>query len=118
MENLFTVQEYEDVAIDDNIYVDQDANNEFAVFLFKNKNDNNVDNIIPTWKGKSDIAPSDSIAKLQIYNRNSTAWEDLDNDNITAADTEFILTGSQTTNLSNYYDGSYWVACRIYQEAT
>ena len=30
--------------------------------------------------------------------------------------TEFTLSGLQSTNLNNYYDGSNWVAHRIYQQ--
>ena len=42
--------------------------------------------------------------------------ENLDSDNTTAANTEFTLTGSQTTNLTNYYS-SNWIAGRIYQQS-
>ena len=38
-------------------------------------------------------------------------------DNFTCADTEFTLTGSITSNQSDYYDGSNVVTCRVYQQA-
>jgi hypothetical protein len=115
-ENAFTPQEYNDVELDDDNFVDQGATDEFAVFLFKDKN-TEQDTINVSWIGKSTLAPSTSIVKLQIYNRNSTTWEDLDSDNATAADTEFTLTGTKSASLGDYFDASFWIACRIWQEA-
>lgn len=105
------------MALDDDIYVEQTANGEYAIFEWKNQNNNDTDVIIVSWKGKSSRATSTSVAYLQIYNQTSDVWEELDSDNATAADTEFTLSGTQSTNLSDYYDASNWVACRVYQEA-
>jgi len=76
---------------------------------------NSTDVITGTWKGKSDYATSTYTAYLQIYNQNSGTWETLDSDNETGADTEFTLTGAQTTDVSNYYAASNWVSFRVYQ---
>ena len=37
--------------------------------------------------------------------------------NPSGVNTDFDLTGSITSNLGNYYDGSFWIACRVYQRA-
>lgn len=76
---------------------------------------NNVDEINLSWSGKTTLAPSASTVYLQIYNHNSSSWTTLDFDSATAADTEFTLSGSQTDNLSQYYDTDNRVAVRVYQ---
>jgi hypothetical protein len=116
LETLFTAQDYIDVADDDDVYVDQGATDEFAAFLFKDQN-TGVDVFRVTWIGKSSLAPSTSVVKLQVYDWDSPTWEDLDEDNATAADTEFTLTGDILGDLDKYFDGSNWIACRVYQEA-
>ena len=117
MENLFTVQEYQDVNIDDGTRVAQTATDEYSVFLFKDRHTNNTDMITVRWNGQSDLAPSSSTAYLQIFNRDSNLWETLDSDSTTGANTDFDLNGIQSVNLTNYYDASNWVAFRVYQEA-
>lgn len=118
LETLFTESDYTDVADDDGVYVALTPSylEPYAIFLWKDRNTNNTDGITATCRVKAALAPSSSTVYLQIYNRNSSSWETLDTNNIAAADIEFILTGTQTTNLSYYYDSSYWVACRIYQD--
>lgn len=106
------------MATSDDVRVAQTATDENALFLFKDKNDNNTEGIEVSWEGQTDYAPSSSTVYLQIFNRTSGDWETLDSDNTTAVDTDFTLTGTQTTGLSNYYDANYWVACRVWQEAT
>ena len=78
----------------------------------------NTDNFVITWKGKTTLAPSDSSVYLQIYNRDTTSWETIDTESSANANTEFTLSGVKTTSLSDYYDESYVVDCRVYQEAT
>lgn len=118
LENLFTWTEYQNVATNDGTRVAQTATNEYAEFLFKNKNDNTTDSIQVTWDGQSDLAPSSSTVYLQIYNRTTEEWETKDSDNSSAVNTDFELTSTITANLNNYYDVSGWVACRVYQSAT
>jgi len=117
---LFVPSEYVDVANNDDIYVQQcgrDTLDPYAIFLWKNKHDNNTDIIVSTCVLKTSIAPSVSSVYLQIYNRTDGVWETLDSDSITAADTEFTLSGKKTTDLERYYDEDNWVAHRIYQKA-
>jgi len=117
LETVFTCPEYEDVLVDDNVYVSQSASNEYVIFLWKGKNDNNTDNISITCISKTSLAPSSSTVYLQIYNQNGSVWETKDSDNTTAADTEFPLTSTISVDVSDYYDGSNWVTWRVYQEA-
>ncbi len=117
IETSFTSQDYTDVEVDDGTRVSQTAQGEYAIFLFKNKNDSQ-ENITLNWNGQSDRAPSDSTIYLQIYNRNSTTWENLDSDDETGANTDFDLTGTQSANLSNYFDADFWISWRVYQQAT
>lgn len=88
----------------------------FNIIMVRQQNANNTDRIKCDWNGQSTLAPSASIVRLQIYNRNTPGWENVDSDNTTAADTDFDLTGNISTNLSNYYDGNNEVAWRVYQE--
>jgi hypothetical protein len=113
----FTAEDLTKVAIVDAIYVPLNgAQNDYALFMFKDSiSGANV--LTATWTGKSSIAPSASTAYLQIYNYDSTAWETLDSDNLTAANTDFTLTGSITSNLANYLTGGK-ACCRMYQRLT
>lgn len=117
LDNLFTSSEYSDVATTDDVFSTQSATDEYSIFLFKNKGNSSSDNIVVTWIGQSSIAPSTSTIYLQIYNRNSATWETLASNSTTSANTTFSLSGTKTSSLSNYYDGSNWVSCRVYQLA-
>lgn len=116
LENTFTSGEYTQVESDDADRVAQTATDEHAIFLFKDKAAGESSMNV-TWNGQSDLAPSESTVHLEVYNQNSTDWESLDTDSATAANTDFDLTGS-IPDLTNYKDGSDFVACRVYQDAT
>ena len=103
---------------DNDVYVGQPAAGQNAVFLFKNQHVNNTSGITMTWKGRTSLAPSSSTVYLQIYNRISNLWENIDSNGVSAANVKFTLTGGVSVDFSNYYDGSYWVAGRVYQEMT
>ena len=111
------MQEYSDVATENDVYVAQEGTSEYLVIQFKNQFDDNTGSINIICKARSDLAPMSAPVYLQIYNRTSGLWETIDTDNSSSADTKFTLSAAVSTGLSNYYDGSYWVACRIYQEA-
>ena len=116
LENAFTSGEYTQVETDDADRVAQTATGEYSAFLFKDKH-TSQENITVSWNGQSDRAPSDSTVYLQIYNRNSTTWETLDNESTAGADTDFDLSGAVYANLEDYFDGDFQIACRVYQEA-
>jgi hypothetical protein len=113
---IYTSGEEGDVATDNNVYVDLTAaDNGVHQFRKQNDNGNNTDDITVTVRVKTDLAPSTETVYLQIYNYNSSTWETLDSDNTTAVDTEFVLTGTQSDNVSNYYTTGNYVAVRVYQ---
>ena len=99
---------------DDTTYVVQTGMVEYMVHQFKN--------FVGTrpscnlyWNGKSDLAPSASIVKLQAYNQVTTTWTDVDTDNVTGAETDFDLNGS-IPDLTNFVDNGV-VSCRVWQQA-
>lgn len=115
LSTLFSAQDYLDVATVNSVYVDQISSDKYAVFLWKD----NV-SFFPftvTFTGKSDRATTLSTVYLQIYNRNSSEWDTLDSDNVTASGVDFTLSAEVTTSLSNYINASGWMSCRTYQQA-
>jgi len=116
LSGTFSATDYTDVSSDNNAYVDQISNGKYALFLFKDQY-SFQSNITVTWIGKSDRAPSTSLVKLQIYDRDGTTWEDLDEENGVGAGTEFTLTGTITADLDHYYDANFVISCRVYQQA-
>lgn len=119
LSTIFSSTDYTNVESDDNVYVNESAyGGDYAIFEFKDKSDDTTYGISVTWKGKSDRAPSLSTVYLQIYNRTTSSWETLDSNSTASANTEFTLSGSKTSNLSDYYDSNGYVACRVYQRAS
>ncbi len=112
----FNYQQYLDVATADDNRVEQCSTGGFTIQQFKEQGSNNTDFINVSWEGQSGRAPSLSTVYLQVYNRVSPGWETLDFDNTTGANTDFPLSGTVNTNLSNYYDGTFWVSVRVYQQ--
>jgi hypothetical protein len=111
----YSSSEITDVGTDDGTRVSQTGTG-FVIHQYKKPNSNNTDDIQGDWNGQVVIPPARSTVYLQIYNQNSTTWETLDSDNTTAADTDFSLSGTKTSSVSNYYDANYWVSFRVYQE--
>jgi len=109
----FSAQDYIDVGTENYVYVAQDGVWEYPMFLFKD-NKMNIPLVI-LWKGKSEIAPSLNTVYLQVYNRTITTWIPVASDNLSGAGSNFTLTGTLTTNLSDYYDVNGWISCRVYQ---
>ena len=112
----------------------RDTLDPYGIFLFDNQNTNSIDVITATCKLKVSIAPETSVVYLQIYNRNTTTWETIDQmptmfgTSLTSfgdvdavygtigENVEFTLSGVVATNLSDYYDGNNWASFRVYQE--
>ena len=115
LENAFTGGEYTQVETDDADRVAQTATGEYSAFLFKDKH-TQQEQFTVTWNGQSSLAPSSSVIYLQIYNRTLSEWETLDSDNAADADTDFNLTGGKSVDLGDYFDGSFEIACRVYQQ--
>jgi hypothetical protein len=68
------------------------------------------------WEGKTSLAPTSSTVYLQIYNQITTTWIEVDHDDTSDADINFILTG-EIPDLTDYKDGNSLISCRVYQEA-
>lgn len=111
----YTSGNYLDVADDDDQYVELTGNGTYFVHQFKKKNNNSADQIDVAIILKTSLAPSAKAVYLQIYNRTSAEWENVDINNSENANTEFTLSGSVLNNLENYYDVDNWVSFRIYQ---
>jgi hypothetical protein len=107
---------------DNSSYVGQLAAGEYAIHMFKDTvTGSSVD---LTWSGKTDLAPSTSPVRLQVYKVAATAgWVNAPGasavNNTAAADADFDLTstlsGTTTPTLADCLDGSNVLACRVYQ---
>jgi len=115
LETAYTAQNVTDVATDDGVRVGQTGTLQYMIHQFKNFVP--VSSTLLNWNGQSSLAPSASIVRLQIYNRNTPAWETVDSDNTTGANTDFDLSGN-IADLTNYKDAGNVISCRVYQEAT
>jgi len=121
--NLFSSpDDYIYVQADDNTYVSTTATDEYAIFVWKDLNDNNTDSIKVRYKGKSSVSTSIQPVYLQIYNNDSSTWVQFDVDNSTTAGVEFELIGIVVgSSVEDYYvvgdDYGYWIICRVYQHS-
>ena len=68
------------------------------------------------WEGQSTLAPSASTVYLQIFNKDTPAWETIDSDNTTGANTDFTLTAN-IANTADYKGGTNIIVCRVFQLA-
>jgi len=114
LETGYSAQDYLDVDTKNDVRVSQTATSQFALHQFKDYVADNSRTL--EWEGQTNLVPTASTVYLQIYNRNTPAWETVDSDNTTAEDTDFILTAN-VNDLTNHKDGSGVVSCRVYQEA-
>ena len=114
--STFSQSDYNAVAADDSNNVFQTSTNNYNIFLFKKKH-TEKNSIFLTIRLKSDRAPFYSPVYLQIYNKNSSTWETLNNNHTEKANVNFTLTGTVISNSSNYFDNNYWISYRIYQES-
>lgn len=101
------------MAADDGDYVVQTATGEYAIHQFKDYIGDHASCTL-TWIGKSNYAGSTSTIYLQIYNHNTDAWDAVDSDDATDADTDFTLTGN-IADTTNYKDAQDLITCRVYQ---
>ena len=78
--------------------------------MAKNPNGNNTDNITVTVNLMSSVPAASKSFTLQAYNWSTNKWTTQTTNTTLAADTEGTLTGSITTNQSQYYSASFGVA--------
>lgn len=115
LETLFENADFTAVATSNDTRTDQSATGQVSMFLFKDKGSDDTLAIRPTVELQSTIAPSEVPVILEIFNRTTELWEELDRNDTASADTDFTLEGDKSTNLSDYYDVNGWVSCRVYQ---
>jgi putative component of membrane protein insertase Oxa1/YidC/SpoIIIJ protein YidD len=102
---------YTNVATSDNLYDTLAAGTSTRLaYVFTMKNSNNTDTITPIWEGQVSKA---TTTFLKIYNNSTGAWEVLDSDTAPTPNTDFTLTGTQSANIANYYDGSNVIYLRV-----
>ena len=73
LENSFLCVDYPKVAVEDNIYIQQcaiDTISPYGIFVWKDKNTSDSEEIKSNCILKTSIAPNSSTVYLQIYNRN------------------------------------------------
>lgn len=111
----YNVDDIADVAADDTDMVGQLATSQIAIHQFKQQM-NGTGGIINAV-AQVTIPCSTSTTYLQIYNRQSEppAWDTIDSDNATGANTDFTLSAT-VADLTDYKDENNIVACRVYQE--
>jgi len=112
---VYNISDLAKVVSDDNEYVDLTGSNIYFIHQFKQRNNNNTDQVNISIILKSDLAPSSKEVFLQVYNRGTEGWEEVDSDNSADANEEFTLSGLITGSLENYYDENNWVSFRVYQ---
>ena len=115
LEVAYSAQDYLDVDTNNTVRVGQTATGQFMVHQFKDY----IGNGSPVHLEcdlQTTLAPGTSTVYLQIFNRNTPAWETVDTDNTSGVNTDFTLT-ADIADPTNYKDGNGVIACRVYQEA-
>lgn len=113
LETTYSAGEVTTISASNDTRVGQSASGQYMIHQFKDSASGETSCTV-TWEGQSTLAPSASAVVLQVYNQNTPAWENLDSDNSTNANTDFVLTGS-IPDLTNYVSGGGDLSCRVYQ---
>jgi hypothetical protein len=114
---LYSDAEIIDTEAVDNVRVNlEGAEAEYAVHQFRHLFDNATSNIYISVTLQTDIDPSVSPVRLQLYNFNTASWETFDTDATTAINTNITLNADVTTNPGYYRNGLNWVYSRVYQQ--
>ena len=118
LETAYSVQDYLDVDIDDGTRVSVEAEDvaEYVIHQFKDYVGAQTGCYL-SCNCQSALAPSASIVKLQIYNYDTTTWDDLgagSTNNTADADTDFDLVGT-VSDLADYKSPQLYITCRVYQ---
>ena len=110
--------DFSNSASSDDVYTSSTATaNTSPIFQFVQKNINNNYAISFNWEGQTTLACSTQNIKLQVYNFNTSAWENKATSTTCSANTDFSATSTVSSNVANYYDTNYWSYWRIYQNA-
>ena len=116
LETDYIVQDYLDVNADDGtrVSVAAEALSEYVIHQFKDLV-HGMAGCYVGWNGQSALAPSVSTVRLQVYNYDTSEWENLDSDNVAAADTDFNL-NKGIADLTDYKSPGQYLTCRVYQQ--
>lgn len=114
LETDYTSQDYLDVDADDGDRVGITTTGEFMIHQFKDYV-GSAPSCQLNWNGQSTLAASLSTVYLQIYNRDTPAWETVDSNSAAAYDTDFDLT-AYIADLTDYVDSNGVISCRVYQD--
>ncbi len=116
---FFDDADYTNVDADDGVRSTSTATANHPVFLFRTKVATSSHPIKVTWNGQYSAASS---TFLEIYRKGGTnAWVIMNSTSGPAVDTDFTLTGSAATSVSEYYDAdgsNFWVYARVRQATT
>ena len=112
MTTAYNATDYETVDTKDgNRVVISAEGDEYAIHQFIDFVGSNTSAALE-WYGRTNVASTSQTAYLQIYNNNTSLWEEVANNSGAAADEDFTLSGNVT--LTDYViDGLIY--CRVYQ---
>jgi hypothetical protein len=116
LSTTFNSTNYSNVTTEDSTF-DTISGDGYLNYLFKAYKSGGG-NFLINVKAKSTKAPSSNTVYLQVYNRDTTSWENLDSDSSTGANTVFTLSGGKNSSLTDYYDSDNLLSLRVYQEVT
>ncbi|MBI2120259.1 MAG: hypothetical protein HYT94_01385 [Parcubacteria group bacterium] len=95
---------YTNVATSDDLYDSLfAATSSKLAYNFKKASTTNTDQITVTWEGQVSVSTSTS---LQLYNYTNSAWTNLETNLTPTGGSDFTLTGTQSTSLSDYYSSN------------
>lgn len=119
LEISYTADDITAVATDDDTtYVSQSASGQYAIHEFKN-DATGKSSCTVTWDGQSNLDNTLSRPTiLEIYNTNTLAWEELNRNTSTLANTDFTLSFPIVGNLDDYKDANGLITCRVYQSGS
>lgn len=95
-------------------------NGSYAEHMFKSKNYANKNtraSIRATIVLQSDVSATVKPILLQVYNQVTHLWETVASNSTTHLNTDITLTALISTNTANYYDATFTVTFRLYQQA-
>ncbi len=107
----YSAEDITAVSADDASIVDM-TSNDYAIHQFKNYMGAET-RVAITTKVTTNFSSITSPVIMEIYNRLTEGWDELDRDDSTG--TGNITLVGEVTNLTNYKDGNTVISCRVYQ---
>jgi hypothetical protein len=114
LKTTFSASDYTTVTTEDGNRVANPSFRGYSIKLFKDKSVTPIQ-FTAFWRGRTNLAPSESPVMLQVYNRVSGTWLTVATNNSSPANTTFTLTSFINTNYTDYFDANFEVASRIIQ---